>query len=159
MAAKFRKNRPQSNMNKEGKTLHHLPPVWCSAICRNAMSEVCVEQCAIERDCSSFDLKSNSKLEDMPRFPLKTSANMTKEEKFTAVTVYLAKVVDRLKGIDEEQLQFNLSRPSRPMIVYERKVVAEVASSLQDSQNNPVGLDVNKKANQPVENIMSKEKE
>ena len=89
---------------KEERTVHHLPPVWCGSICRNAMNEVCIEHCAIERDCSGFDPKPNLKLEDMPRFPLKGSANMTKEEKFTSVIVYLAKVVDHLKGVDDEPI-------------------------------------------------------
>jgi len=40
----------------------------------------------------------------MPRFPLKESEAMTKEERFTAVTVYLAKVVDILQGVDDEHL-------------------------------------------------------
>lgn len=95
-----REKRNQSK--KDENTVHHLPPAWCGSMCRNAMSEVCIEECAIERDCSGFDAKPNLKLEDMPRFPLKGSANMTKEEKFTSVTVYLAKVVDQLKGVDNE---------------------------------------------------------
>lgn len=89
---------------KEEETVHHLPPVWCGSICRNSMNEICVEQCAIDRDCSGFDPKPNLKLEDMPRFPLKGSETMTKEEKFTSVTVYLAKVVDHLKGVDDETI-------------------------------------------------------
>ena len=38
----------------------------------------------------------------MPRFPLNASQGMTKEEKFTSVTIYLAKVVDHLQGVDDE---------------------------------------------------------
>ena len=38
----------------------------------------------------------------MPRFPLQQSADMTKEEKFTAVTIYLSKVVDHLQGNEDE---------------------------------------------------------
>src|SRR5688572_4672595 len=88
---------------KEEEIVHHMPPAWCGAICRNAMSEICIEQCAINRDCSGFDPKPDLKLGDMPRFPLKQSANMTKEEKFTSVTIYLAKVVDHLQGVEEER--------------------------------------------------------
>ncbi len=62
------------------------------------MNEVCIEDCAIKRDCSAFDLKPNLKLIDMPRFPLEESGSMTKEEKFTVVTVYLAKMIDHLQG-------------------------------------------------------------
>jgi len=79
-----------------------LPPTWCSGICRNAMNEICVEDCAIKRDCSAFEPKPNLKLSDMPRFPLEETASMTKEEKFTSVTIYLAKLVDQAQGVDNE---------------------------------------------------------
>ena len=79
-----------------------LPPTWCSGICRNAMNEVCLKNCAVNRDCSGFEMKKGFKLKDLPRFPLDASAAMTKEEKFTAVTVYLAKVVDHLQGVENE---------------------------------------------------------
>jgi hypothetical protein len=78
------------------------PPLWCSAICRNAMNEVCVEHCAIKRDCSAFEPKPNLTLGDMPRFPLKESGNMTREERFTSVTIYLSKVIDHLQGNEDE---------------------------------------------------------
>ena len=77
-----------------------LPPAWCSGICRNAMNEVCVEHCAVKRDCSGFDEKPNLTLSDLPRFP--ETKGMTKEEKFTSVTVYLSKVVDHLQGRTNE---------------------------------------------------------
>ena len=88
----------QFEKNNEKETVHHLPPAWCGSICRNAMNEVCVEDCAIKRDCSAFEPKPNLKLIDMPSFPLTESAEMTKEEKFTSVTIYLSKVVDHLQG-------------------------------------------------------------
>lgn len=66
------------------------------------MSEACVERCAIKRDCSEFQVRKDLKLEDMPRFP--DTAGMTKEEKFTSVTVYLAKIVDHLQGVPDEYL-------------------------------------------------------
>ncbi len=79
-----------------------LPPYWCSQICRNAMNEACLENCAIKRDCSKFEARKDLKLEDMPRFP--DTAGMTKEEKFESVTVYLSKVVDHLQGVPDEYL-------------------------------------------------------
>ena len=103
-----------------------LPPTWCSGICRHAMNEICVEDCAIKRDCSAFELKPNTKLEDMPRFPLKESANMTKEEKFTSVTVYLAKVVDHLQGHESEINQTVFHGTSR---------VVDVFGSLEDKEH------------------------
>ena len=50
----------------------------------------------MNRDCSYFEEKPGMKLGDMPRFP--ETAGMTKEEKFTSVTVFLSKVVDHLQG-------------------------------------------------------------
>ena len=75
-----------------------LPPIWCSGLCRNAMNEICIENCAVNRNCSAFEPRSDLNLSNMPPFPLKESATMTKEEKFTSVTIYLAKVVDHLQG-------------------------------------------------------------
>jgi len=86
-----------------------LPPPWCGAICRNAMGEVCIEHCAIKRDCSAFEPKPNLRLSDMPRFP--ETRNMTKEEKFTSVTVYLAAVVDELKGVQQNE-PLRIRRPN-----------------------------------------------
>jgi len=83
---------------KGEETVHHLPPAWCGSICRNAMNELCVEDCAIKRDCSAFEPKPDLNLSNMPPYPLRESASMTKEERFTSVTVYLAKVVDHLQG-------------------------------------------------------------
>lgn len=77
-----------------------LPPAWCSGICRNAMSEICMEHCAIKRDTSAFEPRPNLQLSDMPRFP--KTEGMTKEEKFTSVTVYLAAVVDEIQGVVHE---------------------------------------------------------
>jgi len=112
-----------------------LPPAWCSGICRHAMNEICVEDCAIKRDCSAFELKPNIKLEDMPRFPLKESANMTKEEKFTSVTVYLAKVIDHLQGKVDEQQSFPVYH-SAPIVRTEaKKAILEVASFIQSPEN------------------------
>jgi hypothetical protein len=89
-----------------------LPPTWCSSLCRNAMNEVCVESCAIKRDCSAFEEKPNLKLTDMPRFPQQESADMTKEEKFTSVTIYLSKVVDHLQGNESDFGRLSIGRAS-----------------------------------------------
>jgi hypothetical protein len=88
----------QLNKPRQEEVVHQLPPAWCGAMCRNAMSEVCVEHCAIKRDCSAFEEKPEINLIDMPRFPLEESAQMTKEERLTSVTIYLAKIIDHLQG-------------------------------------------------------------
>jgi hypothetical protein len=87
-----------------------LPPTWCGSLCRNAMNEVCIEDCAIKRDCSAFEEKPNLRLTDMPRFP--ETKHMTKEEKFTSVTVYLSKVVDHLQGQEDEDTIYPPTRRS-----------------------------------------------
>lgn len=79
-----------------------LPPVWCGQICRNAMNDQCIESCAVKRDCSAFVPKPQMRLVDMPRFP-DTSA-MTREEKFTSVAFYLAKVIEHLQGVKDEYI-------------------------------------------------------
>ncbi len=87
-----------------------IPPAWCGAICRNAMNELCVEHCAIKRDCSGFEPKLNLKLVDMPHFPM--TEGMTKEEKFTSLMIYLTKVVDHLQGVEDDHNTFVIRRPS-----------------------------------------------
>ncbi len=88
-----------------------LPPVWCSSLCINSMNEICVESCALKRDASAFEPKPNLTIEDMPRFPMRDTKGMTKEEKFAVVALYLAKVVDHLKGIENEHGTFVVRRP------------------------------------------------
>jgi len=95
-------------MKQRMKEFQVLPPIWCSQICRNAMNEACLEGCAVKRDCSEFQVRKDLKLEDMPRFP--NTASMTKEERFTSVTVYLAKIVDHLQGVPDEYL-YPIARP------------------------------------------------
>ena len=88
-----------------------MPPTWCSGICRNAMNEVCVEHCAIKRDCSAFDPKPDISLNDLPRFPLKETKDLSKEEKFTVVTVYLSAITDHLKGEPNEPMPTHTRKP------------------------------------------------
>ena len=94
-----------------------MPPAWCSGICRNAMNEVCIEHCAIKRDCSAFEENPNLKLIDMPRFP--ETKDMTKEEKFISVTIYLSKVIDHLQGNEFETNHMVFQGTSRVASVLE----------------------------------------
>jgi hypothetical protein len=109
-----------------------LPPSWCSSLCRNAMNEVCVESCAIKRDCSAFEPKPNLDLSNMPRFPMEESSKMTKEEKFTSVTIYLAKVVDHLQGNELNPENPTINRSSGTVRI--DKSIVEIASGLQNHQ-------------------------
>jgi hypothetical protein len=42
-----------------------MPPAFCSRSCKNALSDVCLEQCAIRRDGSCFDPKPHTDI-DLP---------------------------------------------------------------------------------------------
>ena len=95
------------------------------------MNEICVENCAIKRDCSGFDAKPNLTLADMPRFP--STEGMSREEKFTSVTIYLAKVVDHLKGIEDERQTIVIRPPIKRQVVEKPEGVEEVASDLLEA--------------------------
>ncbi len=144
--------------NNNQEKVVHMPPVWCSSLCRNAMNEVCVEHCSIRRDCSAFEPKPNLKLSDMPRFP--KTEHMTKEEKFTSVTIYLAKVVDRLQGIEDEAPLLVFPRTSRAVNIGAE--LAEVAASLKDSLSDTAAAKVNETNPNPLsgsESNTTKERE
>jgi hypothetical protein len=72
------------------------------------MNEKCIEECAIKKDCSGFSLMKYLKVEDMQRFP--KTAGMTKEERFIVVCAYLAKIVDHLKGVEDDNA-YPIRRP------------------------------------------------
>jgi hypothetical protein len=116
----------------------NLPPIWCSGICRNAMNEICVEDCAIKRDCSAFEPLKGLKLADLPRFPKTT--DMTREEKFTSVTIYLAKIVDHLQGVEDESTTIRrpntYSTPSRSLspIVQVKDILPDLTKAISTSE-------------------------
>ena len=130
-----------------------MPPVWCGSICRNAMNEVCVEHCAVKQDCSAFDPKPNLKLGDMPRFP--NTKDMTREEKFTSVTIYLSKVVDHLQGIEDEPHHFTFPRALPVMSIEKMKAIAEVAAGLEGLQESIVDAEGDITARQSTESSSS----
>ena len=96
---------------KKEEVVHLMPLAWCGAICRNAMSEICGEQCAPNRDISGFELKKGIDLIEMPRFPIDSIAHFTKEERLIVVAVYNAKIVDHLKGVIDEPAHPPIRRP------------------------------------------------
>ena len=77
------------------------------------MGEVCIEHCAIKRDCSAFEPQPDISLNDLPRFPLNEAQDMSKEEKFTVVTVYLSAITDHLKGVQNESIRIRRPHPHR----------------------------------------------
>ena len=61
--------------------------------------QLCMEDCAIKRDCSHFEPKKVFELRDLPRFPLEQwQHEMTPKERQAIAGVYLAKIVDYLQG-------------------------------------------------------------
>ena len=69
----------------------------------------------------------------MPRFPINDSAHMTKEERFTSVTIYLAKVVDHLQGNEESPSPVILPRALPAENIHQVKTIAQVAIGLKES--------------------------
>ena len=96
------------------------------------MNQQCVDDCAIKRDCSWFELRPGIRLEDLPRYPINDTKDMTGSEKFTSVVVYLTKLVDYIKG-DEDYGRENLYRPSS------RKVLTALRG--QGIQTGAEGID------------------
>lgn len=112
------------------------------------MNEVCIERCALRRDCSTFEPKENLKLIDMPKFP--ETSDMSREERFTSVTIYLAKVVDHLQGVEDERNTFVIRRPypdsSRGSTIPENVQVKDILSGI--TQENP-SLEVGEERENP----------
>ena len=73
-----------------------LPPVYCSAMCGNALNDLCIEKCD---DMSEFEMKKGMDLADLPRFPLdEFLKTMSAEERKIIMAVYMAKTADYLQG-------------------------------------------------------------
>lgn len=127
--------------NKNQQQNFQLPPLWCSAICRNAMNEICVESCAIGKNMSGFDPKPNISLLDMPRFPINDTSEMTKEERFTVVAIYLAKLVDYFQGVENEYKDLNNGRHNlnspRSRTLFKDFKVEDILSSIHESNPSP----------------------
>jgi hypothetical protein len=87
----------------DGKVLH-LPPFSTCQLCRNNMSEGCVEECAPAKDYRFFELKKGVNLPEMPRFPLKEfQEEMSPRVRQVVVAIYVSKIVDALQGVQDER--------------------------------------------------------
>lgn len=75
------------------------------------------------------------KLADLPRFP--RTDGMSREEKFTSVTIYLAKVVDHLMGAEDEKPTFAVYPPLRPELIVKPKAIAEISEVVKESLIEP----------------------
>ena len=60
------------------------------------MNEKCFEVCAPARDYSWFEVWKGTRLEDLPRFPLKQWGEMSLEVRSKVIAVYVAKIFDHL---------------------------------------------------------------
>jgi hypothetical protein len=81
----------------------NLPKPYCAALCRNAMSEMCIEACTSERKGKWFALKDID-IADMPRFPIDEFINgMTPDERKIILAAYTAKLVDQAQGRTNER--------------------------------------------------------
>jgi hypothetical protein len=77
-----------------------MPPFTTCRLCRNHLTDVCLETCARARDYRGFELKKDVTLLTMPRFPLKEfTEEMHPRARQVIVAVYLAKIVDFLQGV------------------------------------------------------------
>jgi len=116
-------------MSKEATEIT-FPPAWCSAICRNAMGEVCVTNCSLKRDCSAFEPKTDLNLEDMPPMPDQSQLT-TPAEKFTCLYIYTQRMTDHLNGVTHEPRIFKRNLDSKTS----RRVFADFkGESLQLNQ-------------------------
>ena len=75
-----------------------LPPFVTCRVCRNSMNEKCFEECAPARDYSWFEVRKCTRLEDLPRFPLKQWDEMPAKVRSKVIAVYIAKIFDHLVG-------------------------------------------------------------
>lgn len=110
-----------------------FPPTWCSSICDHSMMDVCAENCAIKRDCAWFKLKPGVTLYDLPRFPINETANMTRQEKFVSVAVYIDAMSRHLKGESHERDFLNSTRSVRNFKTLKKQSI----SFGPDGRNSP----------------------
>jgi hypothetical protein len=90
-----------------------LPNPACAAICRNAMNEVCIEECSPKRDCSFFEIRPDLSLPDMPAYP--DTSGMTWKERFVVEEAYLKKTIDFIQGRKREIYDYSPSFPGRSL--------------------------------------------
>jgi hypothetical protein len=99
-------------MSKE-QTQFAFPPAWCGRVCKNNMSEICVEKCAIARNCSGFEPKEGLTLIDLP-VHMPDPDTLSREEKFNVLYLYTSKLNDHIRGVEDEPKPFRRPRPHSP---------------------------------------------
>lgn len=88
------------------------PPAWCSRACKNALSDICIERCAIRRDGSHFDPKEYLGIMDLPRFPLhEFISEMSPRDRTFVIGLYTSMMVDQAQG---RETRYERRNPHRP---------------------------------------------
>ena len=83
------------------ETVTVYPPMWCNAICLNALSDLCLEGCAAAGDCRFFKIKRGVKFQQLARFPLEEFLNgMSPQVRQIVIGIYVAKLTDLLKEME-----------------------------------------------------------
>jgi len=77
------------------------------------MNEVCIEECAPKRDCSSFELSPELDLPTMPAYP--ETKNLTWKERFVIEEAYLKKAVDFIQGRKGDSNVYSSNFPRRSL--------------------------------------------
>lgn len=89
-----------SSPSSEDSVWMALPPFTTCRVCRNRLSDLCLEECAPARDYRWFELQAGVGFLDLPRFPLHEFLNdMHPHVRQVVVAVYLAKITDFLQGV------------------------------------------------------------
>src|SRR5687768_9428728 len=94
------------------------PPAWCSRACKNALSDKCMEGCAVKRDGSWFDPRPDVIIVDLPRFPLKEFVEvMGAKERTLAIGLYTALMADQAQGRQHSAVQRRKRRAAYEPVV------------------------------------------
>jgi hypothetical protein len=92
-------------------------PTWCSKFCKNSLSDVCIEDCAVLRKMEHFKFRPIA-FDDLPSYPIEHFNTMTKEEKAYSLAIYITKLTEKIQEVDNGQLSkarqnINRNRSSR----------------------------------------------
>jgi hypothetical protein len=80
------------------------PPAFCSRSCKNALSDVCVEQCATTRDGAWFDPKPHIDINELPAFPLREFVeDFSPKERTICLGIYAEAMVFQARGRTNER--------------------------------------------------------
>src|SRR5687768_15209447 len=86
----------------------------CFQYCRNAMNEICLESCNLNRRCSAFEMRTDLNLIDLTAFDVNRFVhNMSPDERKIEIAVYMSLLVDHQKGIVHEPNYRTRRNPNR----------------------------------------------